>query len=186
MPDEIYLTLVLQGQNQLGKSLIQQEASFLDAAKRIGIPAGGIQLENISGYADSYNGGGLVSSKNYLVKVKDIEQLNALIDNLSQLNATSLNVTYLSHSKIDEHIQKARLEALNDARKEGEAIAKALDKSIVDVLEVDDYGLGLNGSTGMFTPYSAHPTRATTDDGYNLKIKNINFTYSVRVVYSMK
>ena len=185
IPNEVYLSFALQDQMSLGNSLMQKEAGLMDLCKKVGLAAGDIQIENISGYSDNYGGNGFVTTKNYTAKIKGLEKFNEFIDGLSQLNPTSLNITYFSHSDISKEMKMLRFEALEDARREAEELVKTLGKEIVDVVSIEDNNYQGNGNGRVFGPFSSYPS-TIQQETETLNFKHINLNYSLRVTYSMK
>ncbi len=188
VPDQIYLTLTLQDQVEMGsiRSLEQQEATLIQLADNIGIAIQDMGLENISGYYDQYNAKMFLASKVYIIKVNGIDQLTKLIDQMNQLSATNVNISSYSHSKIDEYMVDLRKAAIADARKDAEEIAAEVGKKVGEVLEIEDLSSSAySANPKMIRPYNtSYATTPSSSD--QLDIKNIVLSYTVKMAFVLE
>lgn len=97
---------------------------------------------NIRPYYEHSNGrseiAGYVAQKTITIKVKQIEQYNAFIDDILKVGISNINSVEFALDDVNIAKNQAREKALEAAREKAELYAGTLGKKIVDVLQISE------------------------------------------------
>jgi uncharacterized protein YggE len=157
------------------------------AVKDAGVPTDDIQTANVSVYPEYTGGGdkaptvtGYRASVQVRVKIRDLEKIGDVIGAASDAGANEIGgPTFMLDD--DAAAQDAAIEdAIADARRRAETMAKAAGKSLGAIISVSE--------TGVSVPPIYLGERAALDSTFSVPIEpgQLNVTAGVTVVFELK
>lgn len=195
-PDEIILNIRFGGYWIDGKEarkvgISEVEKPLLEALKKAGVKS-----ENITHSAVSltreydrnrkrYHKQTLEKSLSICVyNASDIAGLLAALEptGLLERGVSAFGISELRHTKKEEYEQKAKVAAIKDAKAKGELIVGALDKTLGDIVMIEESGTG-NRSDRSESFYAT----ANNDGGGNQSgVSPIAISYTLKAVFEIK
>ena len=163
------------------------ESGLVKAVNQLGLPKESLTVDNIYGYnwdwkkkrADDY-----LSTKSFLLKVKDVKMINDLVDKLDAEGVNGMNIAEVTHSKIEDYKMELKIKALKSAKEKATALLASIDEEIGGALEVQEveYGAAPVYRSNMMM------MDAKMESGYqsNLEFKNITISAQIRAVFEIK
>lgn len=118
-------------------------SQFLSRLKQAGVDKHDIQSANLSlrpQYHYQKNEpaklNGYQASRRMTITVKQLEQLNDLLDSALEQGINRVNSIELTSSKRADYIEQARQAAINDAKQKAKSLAKGFDKKVEGVWQI--------------------------------------------------
>ncbi len=189
-PDEATMSFGVTTQDKEAKAALDSASKTADqissAVQKAGVDKKDIQTQNVSVYPinspESAEITGYQASLNVEVTVRDLNDLSAVISAATNAGASNISGPRFDVADDATYQQQAIDEAVQDARKSAEAMAKAAGKSVGDVLRISTSG-------SDFTPVPmASADVSTRDAAIDVPIEpgQLDITASVTVVFELK
>ena len=143
VPNQIYLTIVLDESDSKGRQAIEnQRREMVNALKKIGINTEkNLTMENMS--SSYYKRGNALSKASYQLLLTSSEQVVKVYDALAVLNISDVNITRVSHTDIEQFKSKCRKEAMINAKTVASELAEAVGQTIVACIYIYDSNRGV-------------------------------------------
>jgi hypothetical protein len=134
IPDEIYLTILLNENDKKGKNdLEKQESQMIQALKSLGIDVDKkLTIQDYDGtfkkyvlYKDRVN-----KIKKYQLILSSGKKLGEVYNSLSKINISNISIKKVSHSKIEEYKRETKINALKIAKEKAQEYASAINQSL--------------------------------------------------------
>jgi hypothetical protein len=189
-PNEIYLNIVLNENNNKGKlSIEDQENQMISILKTLEIDLDkNFSILDFNGYykrkflADN----DVTKIKNYELIVNNGETLGKVFQALDQINISNISIAKVSHSDIEKIRKKTKLKALKIAKEKATNYAEALNQTLGKAIFIQEIHNSqtsnlYNNSFGMLneivvTGYGASEKQEKIQD---LNFKTITITATV-------
>jgi uncharacterized protein YggE len=153
VPDEIYLSITLQEyydkqKNKMDIDHIQKD--FLERCTKAGIGKDRIQIQNMSGFDQSNwywrkrrkEQPDLMASTTYVIKfslASDIDKLQNMLDD----NATqNMQITKMTHSKIEDYRQSVKIKALQAAKAKAQYLCESIGEKVGNAIYIHEVESG--------------------------------------------
>lgn len=189
-PNEIYLNIVLNENNNKGKlSIEDQENQMISILKTLEIDLDkNFSILDFNGYykrkflADN----NVTKIKNYELIVNNGETLGKVFQTLDQINISNISIAKVSHSDIEKIRKETKLKALKIAKEKATNYAEALNQTLGKAIFIQEIHNSqtsnlYNNSLGMLneivvTGYGASEKQEKIQD---LNFKTITITATV-------
>ncbi len=184
-PDRIDLLVTIRESENVKKEneLLQKEKQVLAAAARLGIPPADIAVDQIAAHRNGYyktNSNRYQFSKAYRITLKDIVRLDSLLMRLLEAGADQVRITKLSHREMEKYKTEAVAEAIANARRRAEEIARPLGLVLGKALQVREAELPPDAYLYPRSLAMAESSAGAPD------IKTIQFKYGVNIRFEVQ
>lgn len=199
IPDEIFIKIVIQEKyvDKIKVSIESQEEKLKQAFISIGIDLTNLVLSDVNAdYVTIYRRTkGMLTKKEYTLKVKDAAILNKVFEELDKLDITDASISKLSHSKIDSLIKDIKIKALKAAKDKAEYLLTSIGKQLGEPLEIKEieYSGASNYSGGSYkgqrnsgNVYFVDGVRIKGEDSVDLQFQKIKIQTTIYVKFSIK
>lgn len=198
IPDIVYLSVSLKefykDGNQKKKTTIETlEAQLYKAAIEAGVKKENITIQNIYSYnqQDKKKNNELLQSRQYRIKVTNLNGLNQMMDNIDPLGLQQTSIESYDFSKKREIEKELKTLAVKDARSNAEILAAAENQKIGEVLIINDNS---NFNFNDFMPQprfalaksSLKESNESIDNEISLNIRSIKLTCYIDCVFSLQ
>ncbi|WP_028295535.1 SIMPL domain-containing protein [Olivibacter sitiensis] len=193
-PDIIYINISLKeyfadnnNKNRVG--IDQLEKQLIDAVKKAGLKEEDLTINNVSSYTiydKKKKDPGFLASKQYLLKVSNLNTLNNLFGSLDERGIQSTSISRYDYSKMTEIKNQLRIKAVQNAKQKATVLAEALDQKIGKAIEVNDN----NTDAGDIQPQARmYMMKATADSmesaSQDIDFKTTKIGYQLRIVFEL-
>lgn len=192
-PDIIYMAISLKeyytdNNNKNKVSIDALEKQLYDAAMKAGIKPEDFMINNISGYnypdPKKKKDPGFLASKQYRLKVSDLNAFNTIMDAVADKGIQSTNIDGYDHSRIDEFKKELKIKALKDAREKASYLAETLGNKIGKVLFISENGNNENYPQPVMM-YRSNAMAAQDMAAPEIDFKKIKLKYNIRAVFEL-
>ncbi len=196
-PDEIYIAISLKeyfkdNNNKKRVSITELEKELYAAVIKAGIPKEDLMINNVSGYTDYWNkkkDPNFLASKQYKLKVKDLNSFNQIIAAIDPKGIASTYVESYNHSKIAQLKNDLRVKALLNAKEKATALTNAVGDRLGSALLIQDHNTDYNVQP-VYRNYAMMSAKAeVAADGMaapEIDFKKIKLQYTVNVTFEIK
>lgn len=162
-PDEIYVAIDITEFKYEGSivGIEQIENDILKVLSDLQIDASNLSIAWSSGYKRyrEKKGDILSETRGYTLKLGDQLKLNGLISGLEKVRISSVRVTRVDHSKLDELEASVRIEAAQNARQKAQELLSELGAKVGDVIGVKEIAKKAAGRTTASDSYNRYDYR---------------------------
>jgi uncharacterized protein len=140
-PDEIYVSITLRERNDREKKTITQlEGDLKQILKDLSIPLDNLTLNEANADYNRYKKAKkeVISSKNYTLKIKDVNTLTGVYERLDKMGVDDAYISKLNHSKLLEFTKENRIKAVKAAKEKAEYLAQAVGQTTVKAIEISE------------------------------------------------
>lgn len=196
-PDIAYLSISLKefylDGNVRKKVFIETlEKQLYEAAMAIGVDKGDFTIQNV--YSYNYNekkkSNELLQSRQYRIKVTNLNGLNAMMEKVDPYGVQSMSVSGYDHSQKREIEKELKTAAVKDARENAEILAAADGQSVGKVLVINDNSSFNFNDLMPVREYGMMAKAVSADgmggEGLNIDIKPIKLTCYIDGVFELK
>ncbi len=186
VPNRIFITILLKEKTIDKKTYtIQQQENALRSiieSLNIGMDKLALSDSNSQIFYKRRREKGVVLSKEYVLEVSTLQQLNSVFESLNNNNIKEASVTKTEHSEIIQIRKEVRIDAIKAAKEKAEYLLSAIDEEIGSPIEIsEDIG------TGSLSPYSNGENRANSRYLSESSLNDVNFkTIEVRFSYYVR
>jgi len=198
-PDIIYLSISLKefymDGNLKKKVFIETlEKQLYEAAMEAGVKKEDFTIQNIFSYNSNIKKklNELLQSRQYRIKVTDLNGLNAMMDKIDPRGLQSTSISGYDHSQKREIEKDLKTAAVKDARQNAEVLAAADGQSVGKVLVINDNSsINFNDLVPQPRMYAAKAAVAMDSAGaeaesLDIDIRPIKLTCYVDGVFELK
>ena len=165
------------------------EKGLVKAVEEIGLGKNKLTINSVNGnkrYSGENKPYNFLESRNYVLKINSINDINNLLPKLDKLGLVSTSMSKKTNSKKTEYEKELRKKAVNDARQKATSIAESVGKKIGNIILISENnfnGLSLNfEDLTDFVGKAAYFSNFKTD----IEVEKIKLSYQVRITFQMK
>ena len=197
MPDIIYISISLKeylkdGNSKKKVEITELENQLFKAVQDSGIPKENLTITNLSSYtvvAEKKKNPDYLASKQYRLKVTDLNKWNAIIDAVDAKGIAYTNIESYDYSKINDLKKDLKIQALLAAKAKATYLVTALgDKlgSAIDIQEVNNeqFPQPIYRSNVMYMSKAVES--ADSAPAAEIDFKKIKLNYMMNVVFEIK
>lgn len=195
-PDIIYISISLKEYFKDNNSKKKVEITTLEnelfnAIQQAGIPKENLTISNISSYttAEKKKNPDYLASKQYRLKVNDLNKWNAVIGDVDPKGVAYTNIDSYDYSKIESLKKDLKIKALLAAKEKATYLVTALgDKlgSAIDIQEVNNEAYPQPMYRANVMMKSAGMANDSAESAPELDFKKIKLNYVMNVVFEIK
>ncbi|MEM8938864.1 MAG: SIMPL domain-containing protein [Bacteroidota bacterium] len=187
-PNEIFVSLTLKEYKKGGAtvSLDKLEASLIKALKKLNIPEEKLTVQNVYGYNWNWRkrkAEDFLGSKNFLLEVHDLKQMNDLVELMDPEALNKMNVQSYSHSDIEAFRKEVKIGAMKAAKEKAIYLLESVGETVGKILEVQEIDYGYRENSFSTLAYRSEAAQA--DYGSNVDFKKIKVQAEMRVVFEI-
>lgn len=193
-PDIIYVGISLKeyfkdNNNKNKVDIAVLENQLYQAALKAGIAKSDIMINNINAWSQTISkkkGADFLASKQYRLKVSDLNKLDAIIDAIDSKGIQNTNIESYDYSKIESLKRDLKIKALLNAKEKASYLVEALGDKLGSAIEIHDGGD--NVMPPVYRSYMMKAEMASADMAApaDLDFKKIKLNFSTNVVFEIK
>lgn len=193
-PDIIYLSISLKeyykdGNTKKKVEIEGLEKQLYEAAIKNGVNKDDFTIQNIYSYnyETKKKNSELLQARQYRLKIRDLNNLNTLLDELDPKGLQSTSISGYDHSNKKELEKQLKVDAVKDAINNANILAEASGNKIGKTLAISDNN-NLNFNEIMIRPQMAYAKMADSaveSEALNIDIKPIKLTCSVDAMFEL-
>jgi len=190
-PDIIYVSISLQeymnGKNRVTIDVLENQLE--KGVKDAGIPREDFTINDVSAWNNTYQkkkAPDFLASKQYLVKVTDLNKYNQILAKVDPKGIQSTNIQSYDYSKINELKNTLKLKALLSARDKAAFLVNGLgDKlgSALSISESDNSSFPQPRTMMMFKSAAADAVGPAESD---IDFKKIKLSFQIQATFEIK
>ncbi len=188
-PDEIYIGISLKeymdGKKKL--SIEELESQLQKAVAKAGIAQEDFMINNISAYTnywDKKKDPTFLASKQYSIKVKDLNKFNTVISGVDAKGIASTNIERYAYSKEDEVKKELKIKALRQAKEKATYLVESIGDKLYQVLEINESEN--NNYPQPIYRTAMLKTESFADSAPQIDFKKIKLSVNIRAVFEIK
>ncbi|HTN22161.1 MAG TPA: SIMPL domain-containing protein [Pelobium sp.] len=188
-PDEIYIGISLKeymdGKKKV--SIEELESQLQKAVAKAGIAQEDFMINNISAYTnywDKKKDPTFLASKQYSIKVKDLNKFNTVISGVDAKGIASTNIERYAYSKEDELKKELKIKALRQAKEKATYLVESIGDKLYQVLEINESEN--NNYPQPIYRTAMLKTEAFADSAPPIDFKKIKLSVNIRAVFEIK
>ena len=195
-PDIIYISVSLKeylkdGNSKKKVEINELETQLYNAVQSAGIARENLTINNLSGYntvAEKKKNPDFLVSKQYRLKVTDLNKWNAIIGSVDAKGIAYTNIDSYDYSKIEVLKKELKIKALQAAKAKAAYLVEALGNqlgSVIDIQELNNesYPQPMYRNTMMMkSAMSADAAEPSVD----IDFKKIKLSYVMNTVFEIK
>ncbi len=193
-PDEIYVAISLQEymtSNKKKISIDDLEKQLQTAVIKAGIANADFMINNISSYQNYWEkkrNPMFLASKQYTLKLKDLNKLNDIISAVDAKGVAYTNVESYSHSKLEMFKKDLKLKALQNAKEKANFLLSGIGEKMGGAIDIQEI-------YNEYTPQPMYRTMAMKGEMAqqdapapmpDIDFKKIKLSYQIRAVFEIK
>jgi uncharacterized protein YggE len=145
-PDIIYISISLKeylkdNNSKKRVDITDLENQLYNAVKQAAIPKDNLTINNLSGYANATEkkkNPEFLASKQYLLKVTDLNKFNAIIAGVDPKGIAYTNVESYEYSKIESLRKELKIRALQAAKSKASYLLEALGNKLGNAIDIQE------------------------------------------------
>ncbi|HEX7367780.1 MAG TPA: SIMPL domain-containing protein [Pelobium sp.] len=190
-PDEIYIGISLKEYMKDAKrkvSIEELEAQLQKAITKAGIPQEDFMINNISAYNnywDKKKDPTFLASKQYSIKVSDLNKLNAVIAAIDAKGVAYTNIERYAYSKENELKKELKIKALKDAKAKATYLVESIGDKLYQVLEISE-SENNNYPQPVYRMAMMKNESFAADSAPQIDFKKIKLSVNIRAVFEIK
>lgn len=191
-PDIIYISISLKeyfkdNNNKKRVEIEELERQLQSAALKAGIPKENFTINNISSYTDYWTkkkDPGFLASKQYRIKVSDLNKLNDIISAVDPRGIAYSNIDGYDYSKMESLKKELKVKALLAAKEKAGYLTAALGQKVGQALEIQE----INNEYYPQPMYRANTMMKSeaADAMPDIDFKKIKLNYQMRTVFEIQ
>lgn len=194
VPDEIYFSISLKEYQDTNKKIPinKLERQLYDAVQKIGIPKEDLRIENVASYnydwyrEDTVKRKEFLASKEYQIKLSDLNKVNELLSSLDSKGIQSTNIDRYDHSQIEQYRRDLKIKALRDAQEKATYLLQGIDAQIGPVLEIQEIDTEGNQPPVYYRESRAMAMSADDEAAPQIESQKIKLRFQVRAVFEIE
>ncbi len=193
IPDQIFIKIILNEKDSKNKvSLSQMEKDLVTKLKEIGINVETqLAIKDISSNFKSYLIGksDVLVAKEYQLIVSDGKTACKVFVELEKVGISNVSIDKLDHSKISEHRQQVKIEAIRAAKEKAQNLAQAIGQNAGRAIYIQelDRQLYVNQlSNAVMYMRDAKSNNSEDSSAYSFEFEKIKLEYSILTRFELK
>lgn len=189
-PDEIYIAISLKeymdGKKKI--SIEELEAQLQKAVTKAGIAQEDFVINNISAYTnywDKKKDPTFLASKQYSIKVKDLNKFNAVIAAVDAKGVAYTNIERYAYSKEDELKKELKIKALRQAKEKATYLLQSIGDKLYQTLEISE-AENNNYPQPIYRMAMMKSSESMADSAPQIDFKKIKLSVNIRAVFEIK
>lgn len=197
-PDIVYLSINIREYYQDGNTkkkvaIETLEKQLYDAAIAAGVKKEDFTIQNIYSYnqQDKKKNNELLQSRQYRVKVTNLNGLNTMMDKVDPRSLQSTAIEGYDYKNKREIEKELKTAAVKDARTNAEILAAADGQTLGLILVINDnsyfnYNDMIPQPRAMFSKAAGAATSEIDADNLNIEIRPIKLTCNIDCIFGLK
>ncbi|WP_316798701.1 SIMPL domain-containing protein [Pedobacter frigidisoli] len=188
-PDIIYISISLKeylnGKKKV--EITELEKQLYAAVQKAGITKENLTISNLSSWnyaTEKKKNPDFLASKQYRLKVNDLNKFNAIIDAIDAKGIASTNIESYDYSKIEGLKKELKIKALLAAKEKAAYMVEALGDKLGSVIDIQDGGDNI--IQPVYRNYMLKSSVAEADTAPEIDFKKIKLNFTVNVVFEIK
>lgn len=188
-PDIIYISISLKeylnGKKKV--EITELEKQLYAAVQKAGIAKENLTISNLSSWnyaTEKKKNSDFLASKQYRLKVNDLNKFNAIIDAIDAKGIASTNIDSYDYSKIEGLKKELKIKALLAAKEKAAYMVEALGDKLGSVIDIQDGGDNI--IQPVYRNYMLKSSVAEADIAPEIDFKKIKLNFTVNVVFEIK
>ena len=188
-PDIIYISISLKeylnGKKKV--EITELEKQLYAAVQKAGIAKENLTISNLSSWnyaTEKKKNPDFLASKQYRLKVADLNKFNALLEGIDAKGIASTNIESYDYSKIETLKKELKIKALMAAKEKATYMVEALGDKLGGVIEIQD------GGDNVIQPvYRNYMMKAEASDAVGapeIDFKKIKLSFTVNAIFEIK
>jgi uncharacterized protein YggE len=196
MPDIIYISISLKEYLKDGNSKKKVEITTLEnelfkAVQDAGIAKENLTITNLSSYtatAQKKKNPDYLASKQYRLKVTDLNKWNTIIDDVDPKGVAYTNIDSYDYSKIENLKKELQIKAMQAAKAKATYLVEALGDKLGSALDIQEINSGNFQPQAMYRNVTMKAESADMAGGAPAEIdfKKIKLNFVMNVVFEIK
>lgn len=188
-PDIIYISISLK-EYLNGKKKVEitdLEKQLYAAVQKAGIAKENLTISNLSSWnyaTEKKKNPDFLASKQYRLKVSDLNKFNSIIDGIDAKGIASTNIDSYDYSKIESLKKELKIKALMAAKEKATYMVEALGDKLGSVIEIQDGGDNI--VQPVYRNYMMKSAMAEADTAPEIDFKKIKLNFTVNAVFEIK
>ncbi|MGB5983642.1 MAG: SIMPL domain-containing protein [Nonlabens sp.] len=192
-PDRIHLTIVLsESDSRNKKSTERLEQDMIKVLESLKIDVDkDLTVANFDSNYRKYflRSKKVLKTKIYKLVVKDAYKLSQVFTGLEEEDISNVSVTKAEYSKKDELLQLLKIKSIKQAKKNADALTKALDQKVVKAIRISDQSRFVNWSPrDNSVNMMAMESKLATEENsiQNINFQDLKFSTTVNVTFAIE
>jgi uncharacterized protein len=182
-PDIINVSISLQeylnGKNKVTIDVLENQLE--EAVKTAGIPHEDFTINNLDAWSDYYQkkkSPDFLASKQYLIRLHDLDKFNQVLANIDPKGIQSTSVASYSYSKIADLKNELQLRALQSAQKKAAYLLDGIGDKLGDVINISftDNSNAVQPRALMYSNVMMNSINSTANSDIDFKKIKLVFT----------
>lgn len=188
-PDIIYIGISLK-EYLNGKKKVEitdLEKQLYAAVQKAGIAKENLTISNLSSWnyaTEKKKNPDFLASKQYRLKVNDLNKFNAILEGIDAKGIASTNVESYDYSKIETLKKDLKIKALLAAKEKASYLAEALGDKLGSVIEIQDGGDNI--IQPVYRNFMMKAEMADASSAPEIDFKKIKLNFTVNAVFEIK
>ncbi len=166
------------------------EKSLVKAVEEIGLKKDNLTINSVQGskrYSSDDKLSSFLESRNYILKIKSINDINNLLPKLDKKGLTGTSLSKMTNKMQTEIEKELHIKAINDAKEKANNIAKSVGKKIGDILLISG-----DVFSGLRKSWKSYDLIEDMKVGYygtfktDIEVEKIKLSYQVNITFQMK
>lgn len=189
-PDIIYISISLKEylNGKKKTEITELENQLYAAVQKAGIAKENLTVSDLSSWnyaTEKKKNPDFLASKQYRLKVSDLNKFNAIIEAIDAKGIASTNIESYDYSKIEGLKKDLKIKALLAAKAKAAYMVEALGEKLGGVIDIQDGGD--NVIQPVYRTYMAKSAMAESADAApEIDFKKIKLSFTVNAVFEIK
>jgi uncharacterized protein YggE len=196
-PDIIYINISLKeylkdGNARKKVDITTLETQLYNAVQKANIAKENLTINNLNSWSyqtEKKKNPDFLASKQYRLKVSDLNKYNAILEAIDPKGILSTNVDGYDYSKIDVLKRELKIKALLAAKEKATFMVEALGDKLGSVLDIQDLGDNMGGMVPQYRNYamkSMAMDAVSAESAPEIDFKKIKLSFTVNTVFEIK
>lgn len=195
-PDIIYLGISLKeyfkdNSNKKKVEIAELERQLQAAVLKAGIPKEDFTINNVASYTDYWQkkkDPNFLASKQYRIKVADLNKLNEIIGAVDSKGVAYTNIESYDYSKIESLKKELKIKALLAAQEKAAYLVGALKETLGGAIEIQEINNELYPQPVMYRANAMMKSGDMAESAPmpDIDFKKIKLNYQMRAVFEVK
>jgi uncharacterized protein len=166
------------------------EKGLVVAIDEIGLKKDKLTINSLIGnrrYSSENKPTNFLESRNYILKISSINDINNLLSKLDKLGLVSTSMIKKTNKKKNEYEKELRKKAVYDAKEKATSIAESLGKKIGDVIVISENNFnGLSIDIEESLNFSNAKGYSSSTFKTDIEVEKIKLSYQLKITFQIK
>ena len=192
-PDIIYVSISLKeyfkdnnSKNRIDITTLENQ--LVRAVQQAGLPKENLTINSLSAYAtrDKKKNPEFLSSKQYRLKVNDLNRYNDIIGAIDPKGIAYTNIESYDYSKIDRLKMELKVKALQQAKQKATLMVESIGDKLGSALDIQEINNEVYPQAYRTNSMMMKASSADTESSAEIDFKQIKLSYTINVVFEIK